>query len=378
MSAASERPRILLVDDEPALLEGLERHLRKHFEVFTSTSAAHALDLIAFKGPFAVVVSDMRMPHVSGAVFLSRVREIAPDTVRMLLTGHADSESAMAAVNEGQIFRFLTKPCPSFQMQTHIEEAVKHHNLLTVERTLLEKTFRSAVKALTDIIALTSPLASGRGTRMRTRVTAMCDRLELKERWHIEVAAMLCELGAITLPEETAKKYYSGGALDKHEQAVVSAMARVGRNLIADIPRLEPVLALLDEYEAAVHAGSEGKCTELGAQLLLLARDLDVLESTGTPAKVAAKMLATRPERYGERAISALAVPDVAENVVLLSLNEILEGMVFAEDVKTEQGTLLVARGYEVTQSFLLRARAYRRGYVIEPLSVYRKTEAKA
>src|ERR1700712_1968104 len=105
----SERPRILLVDDEPALLEGLERHLRKPFEVHTSTSAAQALELIALKGPFAVVVSDMRMPHVNGAVFLARVREIAPDTVRLLLTGHADTESAIAAVNEGQIFRFLTK-----------------------------------------------------------------------------------------------------------------------------------------------------------------------------------------------------------------------------------------------------------------------------
>ena len=376
MAAASERPRILLVDDEPALLEGLERHLRKHFEVHTATSAAQALDVIALKGPFAVVVSDMRMPQMNGAVFLSRVREIAPETVRLLLSGHADTESAIAAVNEGQIFRFLTKPCPSFQLQAHLDEAVRHYNLANIERTLLEKTLRGAVKALTDVIALTSPLAAGRGTRMRTRVMAMCDRLKLKERWHIEVAAMLCELGAITLPEETAMKYYSGAQLDKHEQSVVAAMAKVGRNLIADIPRLEPVLALLNEYEAAVTAGSDGKCNELGAQMLLLARDLDVLESTGTPAKVAARMLASRRERYGEQAIAALAVEDIAEDVVLLALNEILEGMVFSEDVKTEQGTLLVARGYEVTQSFLLRARAYRKGYVIEPLSVYRKEKA--
>ena len=104
----------------------------------------------------------------------------------------------------------------------------------------------------------------------------------------------------------------------------------------------------------------------------------DVLESTGTPVKIAARMLASRRERYGEKAIEALAVEDLPDNVVLLALNEVLESMVFAEDVKTEQGTLLVARGYEVTQSFLIRARAYRKGYVIEPLSVYRKREDKA
>jgi len=375
MVAATERPRVLCLDDEPALLEGVERHLRKRYEVYTSTNGQQALEILVARGPFTVVVSDMRMPIMNGAVFLSKVRELSPDTVRILLTGHADMESAVAAVNTGQIFRFLTKPCPAGQLLTHIEDAVKQYNLLHVEKTLLEKTLRGAVSALTDILALTSPLAFGRATRVRSRVIAMCNNMQLTDRWHIEVAAMLSDLGAISLPEETAKKYFSGAPLDAEEQATVASMGRVGRNLLSDIPRLEPVLSILEAVEAATQAGPDAKCTDPGAQILLLARDADVLEHTGTPLAVAIRQLEKRKDRYGERTVAALASSGVAGKIELMPLSEVREGMVFADDVRTEHGTLLVPRGFEVTQSFLARARAYRHGYVIEPLRVIRKAD---
>lgn len=374
MAAVIERPRLLCLDDEPALLEGIERHLRKRYEVFTCTNGQQALEMLIARGPFAVVISDMRMPLMNGAVFLAKARELAPDTVRILLTGHSDMDSAISAVNSGQIFRFLTKPCPAFQLQTHIEEAIKHYNLLNVEKTLLEKTLRGAVRALTDILALTSPLAFGRATRVRARVVAMCNHMQLTDRWHIEVAAMLSDLGAITLPEDTAKKYFSGLALDAEEQAAVAAMGRVGRNLLADIPRLDPVLSILEAVEAAMH--SDAKCSDPGAQILLLARDVDVLESTGTPLAVAVGQLDKRKDRYGDRAVAALASSGLGGKIELMPLTEVREGMVFADDVRTEHGTLLVPRGFEVTQSFLARARAYRHGYVIEPLRVIRKADA--
>lgn len=376
MATATERPRVLCLDDEPALLEGVERHLRKRYEVYTSTNGQQALETLVARGPFAVVLSDMRMPLMNGAAFLAKARELAPDTVRILLTGHADMESAISAVNSGQIFRFLTKPCPAFQLQNHIEDAVKHYNLLHVEKTLLEKTLRGAVRALTDVLALTSPLAFGRATRVRTRVQAMCNHMQLSDRWHIEVAAMLSDLGAITLPDDTAKKYYSGAPLDPEEQAAVASMGRVGRNLLADIPRLDPVLSILETVENATLAGPDAKCSDPGAQILLLARDADVLESTGVPLAVAIGQLEKRKDRYGERAVAALASSGIAGKIELMPLSEVREGMVFADDVRTEHGTLLVPRGFEVNQSFLARARAYRHGYVIEPLRVIRKADA--
>src|SRR5690349_22769547 len=97
------KDRVLFVDDEPNVLDGIRRQLRNRVELETATSAAAGLDIISRQGPFAVVVSDMRMPEMDGARFLAKVNEIAPQTVRMVLSGQADLESTIAAVNEGRV-----------------------------------------------------------------------------------------------------------------------------------------------------------------------------------------------------------------------------------------------------------------------------------
>src|SRR5664279_3439182 len=107
------RPRILCVDDEPQILESLRDTLHRDYEVQTAGSGAEGLGLLAEEPDgYAVIISDMRMPEMLGSVFLHNARLIAPDTTRMLLTGHADLDAAVTAVNEAQLFRFLTKPCP--------------------------------------------------------------------------------------------------------------------------------------------------------------------------------------------------------------------------------------------------------------------------
>jgi DNA-binding NtrC family response regulator len=115
--SATERTKILCVDDEPRVLEGLALHLGRIFEMVTATSGREGLEVLAGQGPFTVVLSDMRMPGMDGAAFLSKVRQAAPDTTRMLLTGDTDLQAAIAAVNEGQIFRFLTKPCAPYNLR---------------------------------------------------------------------------------------------------------------------------------------------------------------------------------------------------------------------------------------------------------------------
>src|SRR5262245_17980905 len=107
----SDKPRILCVDDEPNVLEGLALHLRRKYEMSTAANGPDALALLEREGPPEVIISDMRMPGMDGATFLSKARQLYPDTVRMLLTGQSDMASAIKAVNDGQIFRFLTKPC---------------------------------------------------------------------------------------------------------------------------------------------------------------------------------------------------------------------------------------------------------------------------
>src|ERR1700729_3279018 len=132
--------RVLFVDDEPNVLEGIQRTLRKQVELKTASSGAEALRLIGESGPFALVVSDMRMPVMNGAQFLAKVREQEPDTVRMILSGQADFQSTIAAVNEGPIYQFLRKPCPSEELLAAVQDGLNQHRLLTVEKVLLEQT----------------------------------------------------------------------------------------------------------------------------------------------------------------------------------------------------------------------------------------------
>src|SRR5919204_5183234 len=147
MLPGANKPRILCVDDEPAVLDGLSLHLRRRYEVFTATGGAEALASIEKNGPFAVVVSDMRMPGMNGAEFLARTREISPHTTRILLTGHADFDAALAAVNQGQIFRFLTKPCAPQLMLQAVEAGAEQNRLPPPQRGLLEQTLPRSLKA---------------------------------------------------------------------------------------------------------------------------------------------------------------------------------------------------------------------------------------
>ena len=131
---SADRPRLLCVDDEPQLLAGLSDILRFRFTVVTATSPQAGLTLLRDRGPFAVVISDFRMPEMNGAEFLRQAREVAPDTVRILLTGQATPENAVAAVNEGHIFRMLMKPCAPPELLRAVEEAMDLRQSVIAER----------------------------------------------------------------------------------------------------------------------------------------------------------------------------------------------------------------------------------------------------
>ena len=121
--------RVLFVDDEPNVLEGIQRTLRKQVELQTASSGAEALNLMRETGPFALVVSDMRMPAMNGTQFLAKVREQEPDTVRMILSGQADLADTIAAVNEGHIYRFLSKPIGPSELLRVVRDALKLKSL---------------------------------------------------------------------------------------------------------------------------------------------------------------------------------------------------------------------------------------------------------
>ncbi len=151
---------VLCVDDEPHVLSGLALHLGRTYRVVTATSGEEGVAALTERGPFAVVLSDMRMPGMDGAQFLAHARELMPDATRMLLTGQADVDSAVAAINDGRIFRFLTKPCPPEDLRAAFAMAVEQYDLVMAERVLLNQTLLGSVKALTQVLSLTSPCSA--------------------------------------------------------------------------------------------------------------------------------------------------------------------------------------------------------------------------
>jgi len=117
--------KILIVDDEQAVLEGLRAILKRGFNIITAHGPKAGLLALRAAGPFAVVVSDFKMPQMDGAEFLSRVREISPRTVRVVLSGYADFDAAVDAMNKGECFRFLTKPCDAEVLRKTLLECLE-------------------------------------------------------------------------------------------------------------------------------------------------------------------------------------------------------------------------------------------------------------
>jgi response regulator RpfG family c-di-GMP phosphodiesterase len=364
------RARILCVDDEPNVLDALRRTLHRTFDVTTAPGGEPGLAAIAAGPPFAVVVADMRMPGMNGAAFLARVRERAPDTVRVLLTGHADLADTIAAVNEGNIFRFLAKPCPPDTLLAALGAAVAQHRLVTAERVLLEQTLHGSVKLVTDLLALASPAAFGRATRLKQQVSRLADHLGgVPDRWQVEVAAMLSQIGGITLPAATAEKLYHGEALAAAEQEMVAALPRLAGQLLASIPRLEAVCDIL-RHQAARFDGAgappdqpRGARLPWGARALKIAVDFDLLETRGVAGAEAVQTLRGRAGCYDPDLLSAfgdmLGAGGAESEVLALRLHDVRTGMTFADDVTTRTGVLLIARGQEVTVSLLHRIRNF-------------------
>jgi response regulator RpfG family c-di-GMP phosphodiesterase len=370
----SELPRVLLVDDEPDVVAAISMHLRLRADVETATSGKQAIALLESKGPFAVLVTDLRMPGMDGLALLNAALERWPDTVRVLLTGQADTQSAAAAINSGQVFRFLLKPCPPPELVGAVRAAVEQHRLITAEHVLLQQTLLGAVKALTDVLALANPMAFGRAERIRRRVTELATYLNMPDRWTAEISAMLTQVAMVTLPPTTIDKLYYGFDLEQDEQQMVGRMPEVVENLLRSLPRLEAVREIIRtqqlRYQDTTPAGGP---IPLGARILKVATDLDALEAREDAPEDPVSMLRRRAGEYDPNVLDALtSVLRPAMPVQSIRLAELTAGMRLAEDILTPQDIILVPRGFQVDVTLLERLRNLTPGAVRQPIVVYR------
>jgi CheY-like chemotaxis protein len=376
----AERLRVLCVDDEPRVLEGLELRLRKQYEVEAAFDGKSALQTLKARGPFAIVISDMRMPGMDGATLLAAIRSAAPDTVRMLLTGYADVESAAAAVNNGGIFRFLTKPCHPDVLMQAMKEAEEQHRLLRTERDLLERTLRGAVQALSDVLGLADSESFGRASRIRRLTMAIAEHVKLDPQWPLELAALLSTIGQISLPPDVVKRLHARASLSQEEQAMVARVPEVTDKLLSPIPRLETVREILRQASRPTSVGiapeetSELNLVTRCARILRLAMDCEELESNGQATPIVVAELNGRKGRYEPELLKALiaikGAPAADIDVRELMVRQLQPGMVLDEDLVSTSGLRLVAKGYEITPSFVERIRNFRTGTLREPVRV--------
>ena len=361
--------KVLFVDDEPNVLQSIRRSLRKSFDVDTAEGGQEALDKIASNGSYAVIVSDMRMPGMNGVEFLSEAKKRAPDTVRMMLTGNADQQTAVDAVNHGDIFRFMNKPCGPDELTTALNSGIRQHELITAEKELLEQTLRGSIDALANVLALSNPQVFGSTSRSRNRIHKIVEQMQLEDNWIFESAAMLCKIGCIAVSEDLVRRKVTGHKLDADEYAEFAEHATIGSKLVATIPRMEQVARAI-QYQEKCFDGSgypkdavRGEDIPLGGRMLKVVLDYDAIEASGAQMADAIERLKSTPEKYDPTVLAAFEASMRADEGLVVSTVSIMQlddSMTVAEDLKTAEGVLLIAKGQETTLSVRRHLQKYR------------------
>jgi response regulator RpfG family c-di-GMP phosphodiesterase len=359
--------KVLFVDDEPALLQGYQRLLRSEFQVTTAVGGAAALIMVQHMGPFAVVLSDMRMPGMDGIEFLLKVKTLAPDTVRIMLTGASELQTAIDAVNEGNIFRFLSKPSNKEILVKALTEALAQHHLVCAEKELLEKTLRGTVYVLTEVLSVVSPAAFSRAMRVRRYVHHVVTRLELGSPWKFEVAAMMSQLGCVTLDPDTIETVYAGRELSPEEKTQYVNHPRVAQDLLKNIPRMEPIAWMIaHQYEELPTdcgiSKREIADVRLGAQIIRAALNFDALLRKCHSRVEAAHYLTKTCEGLDKKIIEAMVELEpevVGDGTHALPIAQLANGMILDQEVRTEKGLLVAAKGQEVTSLLLLKLKSF-------------------
>jgi len=370
--------RLLLVDDERPVLDALSRTHRKRYDISVAVGGQAGLATIEHEGPFDIVVSDYQMPEMNGAVFLKKVAELAPDCVRLMLTGNADLKTAIDAVNTGQVFRFLTKPCLPEVFASGIDAAIEQVRLRRAERDLLEGTLKGSIEVLSEVLSLCNPDAFGRATRIRGYVAQLVSLLNLRDPWRVESAALLCQIGCVALPSDIVERLGVGRELSEEQRQAYDGHPEIGARLLERIPRLEEVAAIVARqctpYAELSKESELSSDVKRSSQVLAASLEFDELITLGASKSDALAAMSNRSGMYAPELIKVMSrvkpMGDgaIARNCLVVQLKE---GMILAQDIRSKNNTMILASGQRVTQSMIEKLRNYHhlRG-IKEPIRV--------
>ena len=380
--------RILCVDDEPNILAAYQRLLRKTAEIDIATGGEAGLTAIktaqAERKPYAVVMADMHMPGMDGATFLGKVAQAAPETVRIMVTGAQDLGTAISAINDGGIFRFLTKPVPGEMLAKALHDAFAQYRLVTAERELLENTLNGSVRTLIDILSLLDAEGFGRAEALRDGARRLCARLG-ENPWRVELAAMLSPIGRVALPPPVIIKASHGSKLDAAEAEMIARVPEVGANLLRHIPRLDEVSRIILYQDKRYDGGgfpldaAKGEAIPLGARILHLLLRLQKLEKSGMSRPLAIGRAAEDQGDIDPRVLAAASAEwaggvrplQLVEVIKEVKWRELVVGQTLRTAIKTSNGIILANPGAVVSPTMLERlANFARMGGIEEPITI--------
>lgn len=357
--------KVLMVDDEAKVLAGYKRHLNKLYQLTTTTNPKEGLEICKKEGPFAVVVSDQRMPEMDGVTFLTEIRQCNPDSVRIMLSGQADMEETISAVNEGNIFRFLNKPCRVQDLVLALDAGINQYKLLESEKILLDKTLRSCLEVLVEVLSLVNPYAHGCSSRLYRIVKRLAFAMDYEKAWELEIASLLSHIGLVTIPNGILTKVGKGRELTQEEQQIFMGHTDAGYNLIKSIPRLETVCSFVQglhqnydpvEYEAL--KGTEEESIAIGRHILSLSLDFDKEVFGEKQTEAAALLVILKRAEEGKynplvvEALKAMVVPSTKPKEIS-RVADLTENMTTAKPVLGNLGNEVLPANYAINQVVL-------------------------
>jgi CheY-like chemotaxis protein len=350
--------KILCVDDEESILKGFQLNLRNKFELHLASDGQEGLELFQKEGGFSVVLSDMRMPRMNGAEMLSRIKQIDDEVVTVLLTGHTDFESAMAAVNEGNVFRMLSKPCPVDVLKKVLTDATAQYDLITGKRILLDKTLRGAVDALAQSLATIQPLFFGRAQRVRRLANGLAEEIKLNDSWRVGVAAVFSQLAYLSIPQHLSESVYHRKDLNPETKAIIRDLPEETLKSVALIPGLEDVREILQRTDIQPKFElDDGSGIRTAASILRVALDYDYYQELGHEDPLILKTFQSRQDAYDQNIVAALAAflnTDASSyRLEEVETRNLVEGMRLKEDLLLEESMLIASSGADIDRALL-------------------------
>jgi DNA-binding response OmpR family regulator len=370
-----------MVDDEPNVLSGYQRTTGRVHAVSVALGGPAGLAAIETGPAFAVVITDMRMPGMSGVEFIEAARVNSKETVFMMLTGNADQQTAVNAINRGQIFRFLNKPCAAEHLDVAIRAAIRQYELVTAERVLLRETFTGSVKLLLDALELSNPRLASLQSAVKKTHAETCSALGIARDWQMSVASALCLIGLVTVPGLNRDDALSDESLQM--------AASLGHRLLSNLPRLSAVAAMIQGQRKLamlptdLHSMSATAIEIAGAQILRFSVDL-AREQIRCKSQVDALQSLGKSGAYDPRLISALLPQDDSpaapprKIVRTVPVKALEAGMELDTDICRTDGTLLLSGGHHLTELSVVSLRNYSSQGLIVGSATIRELEASA